>query len=103
MNPIEDSGYIGSEYDRAEEDEETTNHLRGRFRLSTISIAQSEAKQNSMAISQSVFVCVSDLAFKYAVTYAGDGSRQPSELELQQAFHQGKHIAAVAKKLKGSP
>jgi len=37
-----------------------------------------------------------------AGTYAGDGSRQPSELELETAFHQGKHIAAVAKKLKGT-
>ncbi|KAL8215761.1 hypothetical protein R6Q57_022598 [Mikania cordata] len=37
-----------------------------------------------------------------AGTYAGDGSRQPSELELQQAFHQGKHIAIIAKKLKGA-
>ncbi|XP_047155553.1 probable NAD(P)H dehydrogenase (quinone) FQR1-like 1 [Vigna umbellata] len=38
-----------------------------------------------------------------AGTYAGDdGSRQPSELELAQAFHQGKYFAAIAKKLKGS-
>ncbi|KVI02216.1 hypothetical protein Ccrd_019466, partial [Cynara cardunculus var. scolymus] len=37
-----------------------------------------------------------------AGTYAGDGSRQPSELELQQAFHQGKHIATITKKLKGT-
>ncbi|KAI8567487.1 hypothetical protein RHMOL_Rhmol02G0126000 [Rhododendron molle] len=37
-----------------------------------------------------------------ARTYAGDGSRQPSELELEQAFHQGKYIAGIAKKLKGS-
>ncbi|CAI9283576.1 NAD(P)H dehydrogenase (quinone) FQR1 [Lactuca sativa] len=36
-----------------------------------------------------------------AGTYAGDGSRQPSDLELQQAFHQGKHIATITKKLKG--
>ncbi|GKD57087.1 NAD(P)H dehydrogenase (quinone) FQR1 [Tanacetum coccineum] len=35
-------------------------------------------------------------------TYAGNGSRQPSELELKQAFHQGKHIATITKKLKGS-
>ena len=34
-----------------------------------------------------------------AGTYAGDGSRQPTELELQQAFHQGKHVAQVAKKV----
>ncbi|PWA44658.1 flavodoxin-like quinone reductase 1 [Artemisia annua] len=38
-----------------------------------------------------------------AGTYAGDGSRQPSKLELEQAFHQGKHIATITKKLKGSP
>ncbi|XP_057537296.1 probable NAD(P)H dehydrogenase (quinone) FQR1-like 1 [Amaranthus tricolor] len=35
-----------------------------------------------------------------AGTFAGDGSRQPSELELQQAFHQGKYFATIAKKLK---
>lgn len=37
-----------------------------------------------------------------AGTYAGDGSRQPTELELQQALHQGKYFAAIAKKLKGA-
>ncbi|KAE8728646.1 putative NAD(P)H dehydrogenase (quinone) FQR1-like 1 [Hibiscus syriacus] len=37
-----------------------------------------------------------------AGTLAGDGSRQPTELELAQAFHQGKYFAAFAKKLKGS-
>ncbi|KAF2314263.1 hypothetical protein GH714_024656 [Hevea brasiliensis] len=37
-----------------------------------------------------------------AGTYAGDGSRQPSDLELEQAFHQGKYIATITKKLKGS-
>ena len=37
-----------------------------------------------------------------AGTFAGDGSRQPSELELEQAFYQGKYIAGIAKKLKGA-
>ncbi|PHT69774.1 putative NAD(P)H dehydrogenase (quinone) FQR1-like 1 [Capsicum annuum] len=37
-----------------------------------------------------------------AGTFAGDGSKQPTELELEQAFHQGKYIATVTKKLKGS-
>ncbi|KAL9236699.1 hypothetical protein vseg_011335 [Gypsophila vaccaria] len=37
-----------------------------------------------------------------AGTFAGDGSRQPSELELQLAFHQGKYFASIAKKLKVS-
>ncbi|CAN1329031.1 NAD(P)H dehydrogenase (quinone) FQR1 [Linum perenne] len=36
-----------------------------------------------------------------AGTFAADGSRQPTELELRQAFHQGKYVAEVAKKLKG--
>ncbi|XP_020274112.1 NAD(P)H dehydrogenase (quinone) FQR1-like [Asparagus officinalis] len=37
-----------------------------------------------------------------AGTFAGDGSRTPTELELKQAFHQGQYFASVAKKLKGS-
>jgi NAD(P)H dehydrogenase (quinone) len=35
-----------------------------------------------------------------AGTYAGDGSRQPTVLELEQAFHQGKVVSGIAKKLK---
>ncbi|KAL5579201.1 hypothetical protein UlMin_011643 [Ulmus minor] len=35
-----------------------------------------------------------------AGTFAGDGTRQPTELELQQAFHHGKYFAGIAKKLK---
>ncbi|OWM77619.1 hypothetical protein CDL15_Pgr017017 [Punica granatum] len=35
-----------------------------------------------------------------AGTFAGDGSRQPTELELAQAFHQGKYFAGITKKLK---
>lgn len=38
-----------------------------------------------------------------AGTYAADGSRQPSELELQQALHQGKYVAELTKKLKPRP
>lgn len=37
-----------------------------------------------------------------AGTLAGDGSRQPSELELQIAFHQGQYFAGIAKKFKVS-
>ncbi|XP_061347161.1 probable NAD(P)H dehydrogenase (quinone) FQR1-like 3 isoform X1 [Gastrolobium bilobum] len=35
-----------------------------------------------------------------AGTFAGDGTRQPTELELQQAFYQGKYIAEITRKLK---
>lgn len=37
-----------------------------------------------------------------AGTYAGDGSREPTDLELKQAFYQGKYVAGIAKKLKSS-
>ncbi|CAI9099698.1 OLC1v1036558C1 [Oldenlandia corymbosa var. corymbosa] len=38
-----------------------------------------------------------------AGTFAGgDGSRQPTETELAIAYHQGKYIAAITKKFKGS-
>ncbi|BAT97549.1 hypothetical protein VIGAN_09102100 [Vigna angularis var. angularis] len=36
-----------------------------------------------------------------AGTYVGDGSRQPSELELAQAFHQGKYFARHCKEAQG--
>ncbi|PIA32165.1 hypothetical protein AQUCO_04500040v1 [Aquilegia coerulea] len=38
-----------------------------------------------------------------AGTYAADGSRVPTELELMQAFYQGKYVAEISKKLKGQP
>ena len=38
-----------------------------------------------------------------AGTFAADGSRQPTELELQQAFYQGKYVAEITKKLKINP
>nr|POE76657.1 nad(p)h dehydrogenase (quinone) fqr1 [Quercus suber] len=38
-----------------------------------------------------------------AGTFAADGSRQPTELELQKAFYQGKYIAEITKKLKNQP
>ncbi|KAK2447137.1 NAD(P)H dehydrogenase (quinone) fqr1 [Trifolium repens] len=35
-------------------------------------------------------------------TFGEHGIGEPSELELAQAFHQGKYLAGIAKKLKGS-
>ncbi|XP_074578430.1 NAD(P)H dehydrogenase (quinone) FQR1-like [Curcuma longa] len=37
-----------------------------------------------------------------AGAYAGDGSRNPSQLELEQAFHQGKYFATITNKFKAS-
>ncbi|KAL6182700.1 hypothetical protein ACLB2K_044113 [Fragaria x ananassa] len=48
-----------------EEDESVSELLRDRFRLSTIHIAESEAKRIGMEISGPVMACISDLAFKF--------------------------------------
>ncbi|KAK6924602.1 CENP-S/Mhf1 [Dillenia turbinata] len=62
----------GSEdFEREEEDAET-ELLRDRFRLSTISIAESQAKTFNMEISQPIISCISDLAFKYGEQLAKD-------------------------------
>ncbi|RDX80488.1 Protein MHF1-like protein, partial [Mucuna pruriens] len=46
--------------------------LRDRFRLSAISITESQAKQNGMEVSKVVVTCVADLAFKYTERVAKD-------------------------------
>ncbi|XP_047951583.1 protein MHF1 homolog isoform X3 [Salvia hispanica] len=55
------------EEEEEEEEESASELLRDRFRLCTISIAETEAKRNGMEISQPVMACISDLAFKYAM------------------------------------
>ncbi|XP_010668121.2 protein MHF1 homolog isoform X2 [Beta vulgaris subsp. vulgaris] len=55
-----------------EENDEETQLLRDRFRLSAISIAESEAKKNGMQVSEPIAACISDLAFKYAEHLAKD-------------------------------
>ncbi|KAK0591296.1 hypothetical protein LWI29_038122 [Acer saccharum] len=57
----------GNEIDaeRYEEDESVTDILRDRFRLSTISIAETQAKKHGMQISEPIIACISELAFKY--------------------------------------
>ncbi|XP_054822628.1 protein MHF1 homolog isoform X2 [Prosopis cineraria] len=49
-----------------------TQVLKDRFRLSAISIAETEAKRNGMDASEVVVACVADLAFKYAEQLAKD-------------------------------
>ncbi|KAK2445220.1 MHF histone-fold complex component [Trifolium repens] len=46
--------------------------LRDRFRLSAISIAESEANKSGMEVSKVVVACVADLAFKYTERLAKD-------------------------------
>ncbi|XP_061357133.1 protein MHF1 homolog [Gastrolobium bilobum] len=49
-----------------------TKLLRDRFRLSAISIAESEANKNGVQVSKVVVACVADLAFKYTEKLAKD-------------------------------
>ncbi|KAK4726676.1 hypothetical protein R3W88_031593 [Solanum pinnatisectum] len=52
-----------------EEEEAVIDLLRDRFRLCTISIAEDEAKQCSMEVSQSIITCISDFSFKFAAEH----------------------------------
>ncbi|GFZ17315.1 histone superfamily protein [Actinidia rufa] len=63
---MEGGGGIGSSDVEREDEDAATDILRDRFRLCTISIAEAEAKQNNMEISQPIMTCIADLAFKYA-------------------------------------
>ncbi|XP_021719283.1 protein MHF1 homolog [Chenopodium quinoa] len=60
------------EMEREEEDDEETQLLKDRFRLSAISIADSEAKKNGMQPSESIVACISNLAFNYVEHLAKD-------------------------------
>ncbi|KAL1192795.1 MHF1-like protein [Cardamine amara subsp. amara] len=67
-----------------EEEDSMDDLIRDRFRLSAISIAETEAKKNGMEIDGTVVACVADLAFKYAENVAKD-------LELF-AHHAGRKV-----------
>ncbi|XP_031382366.1 protein MHF1 homolog [Punica granatum] len=49
-----------------EEEESVREVLRDRLRLSSISIAQSQALRDGMEVSDPVLACIADLSFKYA-------------------------------------
>ncbi|XP_076942156.1 protein MHF1 homolog [Bidens hawaiensis] len=103
MDPVAmEECFDGSDVEKEEEEEEeATTHLRDRFRLSTITIAESEAKRNNMDISQSVIVCISDLAFKYAEQLADDlelfahhANRKIVNMnDIILSAHRNKHLA----------
>ncbi|PKI61496.1 hypothetical protein CRG98_018121 [Punica granatum] len=55
-----------------EEEESAREALRDRLRLSSISIAQSQALRDGMDVSEPVLACIADLSFKYAEQLAID-------------------------------
>ncbi|GMN60476.1 hypothetical protein TIFTF001_029581 [Ficus carica] len=84
-----------------EEDQSLADLLRDRFRLSTISIAEDEAKANNMEVSETVVACVADLAFKYAEQLAKDlelfaqhaGRKSANMEDVILAAHRNEHLA----------
>ncbi|XP_059643717.1 protein MHF1 homolog isoform X1 [Cornus florida] len=94
-------GVIESDVER-EEDDSAADLLRDRFRLSTITIAEAEAKRNEMEISQPIMACISDLAFKYAAEqlakdlelFAQHAGRKSVNMEdVILSAHRNEHLA----------
>ncbi|KAK6127835.1 hypothetical protein DH2020_038404 [Rehmannia glutinosa] len=95
---------MASDVERGEEDEESASELlRDRFRLCTISIAEAEAKQIGMEVSQPIMACISDLAFKYAQQLAKDlelfaqhGGRKSVNMEdVILSAHRNDHLSSL--------
>ncbi|KAM7471576.1 hypothetical protein LguiA_009759 [Lonicera macranthoides] len=100
-------GVMGSDDLDREEDEAASELLRDRFRLSTISIAEAEAKQNDMEISRPIMTCISDLAFKYAEQLAKDlelfaqhaGRKSVNMEDVILCAHRNEHLGASLRSL----
>ncbi|KAM5571523.1 protein MHF1 [Rosa sericea] len=86
-----------------EEDDSVSEVLRDRFRLSTISIAEAEAKRRGMEISEPVVACISDLAFKFTEQLAKDlelftqhaGRKSANMEDVILCAHRNEHLAAL--------
>ncbi|KAJ8644234.1 hypothetical protein MRB53_005982 [Persea americana] len=83
--------------------EEKRDLLRDRFRLSLISIAESEAKNCELEISQPIMACISDLTFKFAEQLAKDlqlfaqhADRKTVNMDdVILAAHRNEHVATL--------
>ncbi|KAJ8539256.1 hypothetical protein K7X08_013508 [Anisodus acutangulus] len=99
-SPTMDGG-MASDVER-EEEEAVTDLLRDRFRLSTITIAEAEAKQCGMEVSLPIITCISDLAFKFAEQLAKDlelfaqhaGRKSVNMEDVILSAHRNDHLAS---------
>ncbi|KAJ4728883.1 Centromere protein S-like [Melia azedarach] len=98
-----DANGIDEEREQEEEDDSATDILRDRFRLSTISIAEAEAKRNNMEISEPIIACIADLAYKYTEQLAKDlelfaqhaGRKSVNMEDVILAAHRNEHLATT--------
>nr|KJB07147.1 hypothetical protein B456_001G054300 [Gossypium raimondii] len=89
------------EKEEEEEDDSVSDLLRDRFRLSAISIAESEAKRSGMEISPPIVACIADLAFKYIGQLAKDlelfahhaGRKSVTMTDVIVSAHRNEHLA----------
>lgn len=89
------------------DDSERAEILIDRFRLSVISVAESEAKKYGMEISRTVMACISDLAFKYSEQLAKDlelfaqhGNRKTINMDdVILSAHRNEHVACMLKSI----
>lgn len=86
-----------------EREEEERDILRDRFRLSLISIAESEAKKCELELSQPVMSCISNLTFKFTEQLAKDlqlfaqhADRKTINMEdVILSTHRNEHVSSL--------
>ncbi|KAG9446229.1 hypothetical protein H6P81_012357 [Aristolochia fimbriata] len=89
------------------DEDEGMQLLRDRFRLSLISIAETEAKKYDMEVSAPVMGCVSDLAFKLTEQLAKDlelfahhGNRKSVNMDdVILSAHRNEHVATLLRSM----
>ncbi|XP_015888540.3 protein MHF1 homolog [Ziziphus jujuba] len=89
--------------EREDDDESVSELLRDRFRLSSISIAEAEAKRNDMEVTEPVMACIADLAFKYTEQLAKDlelfsqhaGRKSANVEDVILSAHRNEHLATA--------
>ncbi|RWW73517.1 hypothetical protein BHE74_00018600 [Ensete ventricosum] len=86
-----------------ETEEERTELLRDRFRLSVISIADAEAKKLGMQVAEPVVACIADLAFKFTEQLAKDvelfashaGRKSVNVKDVILSAHRNDHLTSL--------
>ncbi|XP_068667364.1 protein MHF1 homolog [Aristolochia californica] len=89
------------------DEDEGMQLLRDRFRLSVISIAETEAKKYDTEVSAPVMACISDLAFKLTEQLAKDlelfahhGNRKSVNMDdVVLSAHRNEHVATLLRSM----